>query len=150
MKTCGIVGSPNKQGNVGLLVSQVLEGAKSRGAKIEKICLNGLKIKPCQDCKKKPPPKYCFFEDDMGQIYNRLETCDAIVLGSPVYFDTVSAQVKLMIDRSNCLMLYTTLSDGSLGFLRRLKKKKKGIFVVVAGIDQEFETILTTVKGFFN
>jgi len=150
MKICGIVGSPNKQGNVDLLVSQVLEGAKSRGAKIEKIYLNDLKIKPCQDCKKKPPPKYCFFEDDMGQIYTKLETCDAIVLGSPVYFDTVCAQVKLMIDRSNCLMPYTTLSDGSLGFLRRIKKKKKGIFVVVAGMDQEFDTILTTVKGFFN
>jgi multimeric flavodoxin WrbA len=86
MKVCGIVGSPNKKGNVDILVSQVLEGAKSRGAKVEKIYLNDLKIKPCQDCGKDPYPKYCLFEDDMGQIFTVIETCDAIVLGSPIYF----------------------------------------------------------------
>jgi len=150
MKVCGIVGSPNKKGNVDFFVSQVLEGAKSRGAETEKIYLNDLNITPCQDCGKNPYPKYCFFEDDMEQIYNMLETCEAIVLGSPVYFDTVSAQVKLMIDRSNCLMPYTKLSNGSFGFVRRMKKKKKGVFVAVAGVEQEFETILATVKGFFN
>jgi len=150
MKVCGLIGSPNKKGNVDLLASQVLEGAKNRGAEIEKIYLNDLKIKPCQDCMKDPHPKYCFFEDDMEQIYDVLEFCDALVLGSPVYFDTVSAQVKLMIDRSNCLMPYTRRPNGNFGFVRRMKKKKNGVFVAVAGVEQEFETILTTVKGFFN
>ena len=150
MKICGIIGSPNKKGNVDIIVSQVLEGARSREAEIKKIYLNDLKIKPCQDCVEDPYPKYCFFEDDMKQVFNVLDSCDAIVLGSPVYFDTVSAQVKLMIDRSNCLMPYTRLPDGSFGFVRRMKKKKKGVFVAVAGLEQEFETILTTVKGFFN
>ncbi len=149
MKTCGIVGSPNKKGNVDILVSQVLKGAKSRGARTEKIYLNDLKIKPCQDCGRDPYPRYCFFEDDMERIYDLLETCDSVVLGSPVYFDTVSAQVKLMIDRSNCLMPWTRLSESS-GFVRRMKKRKKGIFIAVAGLEQEFGTILTTVKGFFN
>ncbi len=127
----------------------MLEGAKSRGAEVDKIYLNDLEIKPCQDCGKDPRPEYCFFKDDMERIYNALEACDAIVLGSPVYFDTVSAQVKLMIDRSNCLMPYVSLPDGSLGFVRRIKKKKKGVFIAVAGAEQEFETILKTVKGFF-
>ncbi len=150
MKICGLVGSPNKKGNVDLIVSQVLEGAASQRARTVKIYLNDLTIKPCQDCNKDPYPKYCLFKDDMDQIYSMLETCDAVVLGSPVYFDTVSAQVKLMIDRSNCLMPYTTLSNGSLGFLRRMKKNKKGVFIAVAGVEQEFKTILATVQGFFN
>ncbi len=150
MKVCGIVGSPNKKGNVDLLVSQVLEGAKSRGTETEKIYLNDLKIKPCQSCTKDPHPKYCFFEDDMDQVYTMLKVCGAVVLGSPVYFDTVSAQVKLMIDRSNCLMPYKKFRNGSYGFVRRMKKEKKGVFVAVAGAEQEFETILTTVGGFFN
>jgi multimeric flavodoxin WrbA len=51
----------------------------------------------------------------MKQIYDALETSDVIVLGSPVYFDTVSAQVKLMIDRSNCLMPYVRKADGTFG-----------------------------------
>jgi multimeric flavodoxin WrbA len=150
MRVCGIVGSPKKNGNVDLLVSQVLKGASSNEAETCKICLNELQIKPCQSCAVDPRPEYCLFDDDMKGIYNLLESCDVIVLGSPVYFDTVSAQTKLMIDRVNCLMPYVKQPDGSFSFERRLKKQKKGVFIAVAGADQEFNTILATVKGFFN
>lgn len=150
MKVCGFVGSPKKNGNVDLLVSQVLKGVASQGAETSKIYLNDLHIKPCQSCGKDPHPKHCFFEDDMNQIYKALDTCDAIVLGSPVYFDTVNAQTKLMIDRCNCLMPYTRRADGTYGFERRIEKRKKGVFIAVAGTEQEFDTIQITVKGFFN
>jgi multimeric flavodoxin WrbA len=150
MKVCGIIGSPKKNGNVDLLVSQILKGAGNQGAKTSKIYLNELHIKPCQSCGVDPYPKYCLFDDDMKVVYDALMSCDVVVLGSPVYFDTVSAQTKLMIDRVNCLMPYVERPDGSFGFEKRIKKRKKGVFVAVAGVDQEFNTILTTVKGFFN
>jgi multimeric flavodoxin WrbA len=86
----------------------------------------------------------------MNQIYDALETSDIMVLGSPVYFDTVSAQVKLVIDRSNCLMPYVQKDDGTFRFERRLKKQKKGVFIAVSGADQDYSAILATVKGFFN
>ena len=149
MKICGIVGSPNKNGNVDLLVSQVLKGASSQGAETHKIYLNDLNIKPCQSCEVDPYPRYCLFDDDMKVVYDALESCDAIVLGSPIYFDTVSAQTKLMIDRSNCLLPYVRRPDGTWGFERRVKKRKRGVFIAVAGKDQEFNTIQTTAKGFF-
>lgn len=150
VKVCGIVGSPKKNGNVDLLVSQVLKGAHSQGAKTNKIYLNDLNIKPCQSCGVDPYPKLCLYDDDMKTIYNTLKSHDAIVVGSPVYFDTVSAQTKLMIDRCNCLMPYTKRPDGTSGFERRIKKRKKGVFIAVAGTDQEFNTIQATLKGFFN
>ena len=150
MKVCGIVGSPKKNGNVDLLVSEVLRGTESQGVTTHKIYLNDLKIKPCQSCGADPSPKYCVYDDDMKTIYDALEKCDAIVLGSPVYFDTVSAQVKLVIDRCNCLMPYVKRSDETSGFERRIKKRKKGVFIAVAGADQEFDTIQATAKGFFN
>lgn len=150
MKVCGIIGSPCKNGNVDLLISQVLKGAASQGAETSKIHLNNLKIKPCQSCGVDPYPKHCLFNDDMKQIYDALEISDVIVLGSPVYFDTVSAQVKLMIDRSNCLMPYVRKANGKFGFDRRIKRQKKGVFIAVAGTNQEFNVALTTVKGFFN
>lgn len=150
MKVCGIIGSPKKNGNVDLLVSQVLKGAASQGAQTSKIYLNDLNIKPCQSCGKDPKPKHCLINDDMNQIYDILETCDAIVFGSPVYFDTVSAQAKLMIDRCNCLMPYVQRPNGTAGFERRISKQKKGIFIAVAGSEQEFNTIQATVNGFFN
>ena len=97
-----------------------------------------------------PDPEYCLFDDDMRKIYDLLQSCDAIVLGSPVYFDSVSAQTKLMIDRCNCLMPYVEHTDGTFDFERRMKKPKRGVFVAVAGSDQEFDTIKATIKGFFN
>jgi len=45
---------------------------------------------------------------------------------------------------------YIKRFDGTSGFKRRIKKRKKGVFVAVAGADQEFDTIQATVKGFFN
>jgi multimeric flavodoxin WrbA len=149
MKVYGIIGSPKKGGNVDLLVSQVLNGARSRGAEIHTIYLNDLDIKPCQGCGVDPYPEYCLFEDGMREVYDALQSCDAVVLGSPVYFDTVSAQIKLMIDRCNCLMPYVGRPDGTFGFERRVKRKKRGIFVSSAGVEQEFETIKKTVGGFF-
>jgi multimeric flavodoxin WrbA len=149
LKVCGIVGSPRKNGNVDLLVSEVLKGAASKGAKTCKLYLNDMNIKPCQSCGIDPDPKHCLFDDDMGRVYDVLENCDVVVLGSPVYFDSVSAQVKLMVDRSNCLMPYVEKADGTFGFERRLKRKKKGVFVVVSGKEQELDAILATVKGFF-
>ena len=149
VKVCGIVGSPKKTGNVDLLVSQVLKGASSQGAETEKLYLNDLDIRPCQSCGVDPYPRYCLFDDDMKLVYVALESCDIVVLGSPVYFDTVSAQAKLMIDRCNCLMPYVEKGDGTFRFERRIEKRKKGIFIAVAGTGQEFATIQTTVNGFF-
>jgi multimeric flavodoxin WrbA len=149
LKVCGIVGSPCKYGNVDLLVSEVLKGASSKGAKTSKLYLNNLEIRPCQSCGVDPYPKHCLFKDDMEQIYDALENSDAIVLGSPVYFDTVSAQTKLMIDRSNCLMPYVKKANGTFGFEKRIKRRKKGVFVVASGKEQELGSILTTVRGFF-
>ncbi len=150
MLVYGIIGSPKKNGNVDLLVSEVLRGASSRGAQTNKIYLNDLQIKPCQSCGVDPSPKYCLLDDDMKVVFNALESSDAIVLGSPVYFDTVSAQTKLMIDRSNCLMPYIERPGGNSDFKRRIRKQKKGVFIAVAGTDQEFNTIQTTIRGFFN
>jgi multimeric flavodoxin WrbA len=133
-----------------VLVSEVLKGAAAQGAETYKIYLNDMQIKPCQSCGVDPAPKYCLFDDDMNRTYAYLRSCDAVVLGSPVYFDSVSAQTKLMIDRCNCLMPYVKRPDGKSGFERRLKKRKVGAFVAVAGPDQEFNTISATVKGFFN
>ncbi|MFX0097857.1 MAG: flavodoxin family protein, partial [Candidatus Hodarchaeota archaeon] len=138
-----------KEGNVDLLVTQVLKGAESQGAETQKIYLNDLNIKPCQSCGVDPRPEFCIYEDDMKIIYGILESSDLIVLGSPVYFDTVSAQTKLMIDRCNCLTPYVKDQTGRYGFERRLDKRKKGIFIAVAGTEQEFNTILTSIRGFF-
>jgi len=70
------------------------------GADTEKIYLNDLDIKPCQACTKYPAPKFCWYEDGMARIYTAIENADVLIIGTPAYYDGVSAQLKLVIDRA--------------------------------------------------
>ncbi len=149
MKAFGLVGSPIAGGNVDILVDQVLAGAASRGAATTKVILNELTIRPCQSCGPPEGGAFCRVEDGMAVVYRELERSDIIILGSPVYFDTVSAQVKLMIDRCNCFAPLVRGEDGERAFRRRFLRRRKGVLVAVAGLDQDFGPIRTTVDGFF-
>ncbi|HZK41036.1 MAG TPA: flavodoxin family protein [Atribacterota bacterium] len=145
IKVVGIVSSPRKNMNTDTFVTKALEGARSIGAEIEKIYLNDLEIKPCQACDRFPAPDYCFYKDGMEKIYDALETADALVIGAPAYFGYFSAQLKLLIDRSNCLAEMITLPDGKLIFKSRLEKKKKGLFIWVANISKNPEHALASI-----
>lgn len=146
LKVVGIVGSPRKGMNTDTLVTKVLEGANSVNSEIEKIYLNDLKIMPCQACTKYPAPDYCFFHDGMDMIYEALVNADSLVIGAPAYFGSFSAQLKLLIDRSNCLAVMKTLSDGKLIFKSRLEKRKKGVFIWVANISKNPEHALVSIR----
>ena len=146
IKVVGIIGSPRKGMNTDTLVSKALEGAKSVGAEIEKIYLNDLKMIPCQSCAKFPAPDYCFFHDGMDKIYQVLESSDALVIGTPAYFGTLSAQLKIVIDRSNCLAEMITLPNGRLKFKSRLEKRKKGIFIWVANLSTNPEHAFVSIR----
>ena len=145
-KVTGIIGSPRKGMNTDTLVTRALEGAESIGAAIEKIYLNDLEIMPCQACRNFPAPDYCFFRDGMDQIYEALEKSDGLIIGSPAYFGSLSAQLKLVIDRSNCLAEMVTLANGKQLFTSRLKKRKKGIFIWVANMSKNPEHALVSIR----
>jgi len=132
--------------NTDTFVTKALEGARSIGAEIEKIYLNDLEIKSCQACDRFPAPDYCFYRDGMEKIYDALVNADALVIGAPAYFGYFSAQLKLLIDRSNCLAEMITLPDGKLIFKSRLEKKKKGLFIWVANISKNPEHALASIK----
>ena len=145
-RAVGIVGSPRKGMNTDTLVTKVLEGAQSVGAQTEKIYLNDLQIKPCQACDRSPAPDYCFYRDGMETVYHALETADVLVIGTPAYYDSISAQLKLIIDRSNCLTEMITLQDAKVTFRSRLRKRKKGIFIWVADFSRNPEHALATIR----
>jgi multimeric flavodoxin WrbA len=147
MKATGFMGSPIRAGNVDLLVDRVLAGAASQGAQIEKVFLDDLTIHPCQSCGIDNRSGICRLEDDMRGIYQLLAESDLLVLGTPVYFDTVSAQMKLMIDRTNCMTPLVSQSGGRATFSHR-PRTKRAVLVAVAGSRQEFRTLRVTAKGF--
>jgi len=146
IEVVGLVGSPRKGMNTDTLVSKVLEGARSIGAAIKKIYLNDLDIKPCQACDTSPAPECCFYKDGMDEIYQVLETADVIVIGTPAYYGSISSQLKLIIDRSNCLTEMIELADGKVRFQTRIKKKKKGIFIWIADYSRDPGPALASIK----
>lgn len=94
-------GSPREKGNSAILAEQVAAGAKAAGAKVESIYLHGLKIQPCDACDfcQGAADLDCVIQDDMQILYPKIREADAIVYASPVYWFTVSAQMKLFMDR---------------------------------------------------
>jgi multimeric flavodoxin WrbA len=91
-------GSPREKGNSAILADRAALGAQEAGAQVESIYLHGLDIRPCDGCDLCDAGA-CIIEDDMQTLYPKLAAADAILLASPIYWFTFTAQVKLCIDR---------------------------------------------------
>jgi multimeric flavodoxin WrbA len=92
-------GSPREQGNSSILADKAGEGAREAGAKVESFSLHWMDIRPCDACDTCQETGVCVLKDDMQQLYPKLEQAEAIIIASPIYWFTVSAQTKLFIDR---------------------------------------------------
>lgn len=95
----GIVGSPRRGGNTERLVDAVLEGAREAGATIEKVRLAELDISPCSACDACESTGECVYNDDMPELFQKMERSQVWVLGTPVYWWGPSAQFKAFVDR---------------------------------------------------
>ena len=109
MYVVGISGSPRKEGNTAILVKEVLKHI--RGEK-RFISLAGLNINPCDSCDRCWKENIeCVIDDDILWIIREMEKCDVIILGSPCYFGSVSAQLKMLIDRTVSICEKDTLRN---------------------------------------
>ena len=92
-------GSPREEGNSSTLAEQAISGAKAAGAKVESFSLHTMNIHPCDACDVCQETGVCVLKDDMQMLYSKLREADSILIASPVYWFTISAQTKLFIDR---------------------------------------------------
>lgn len=122
MNILGISCSPRKKGNTEILVREVLKGARSEGADVKFYSIAGKDIRPCDGCRVCGKTGVCKIKDDMQDLYKLLLDADGIVFGTPVYFYSMTAQAKTIIDR---IISFTT-SERSLA-------NKVGGVVAVAG-----------------
>jgi multimeric flavodoxin WrbA len=149
MNIIGLSGSATGGSSTDLIISAALEGASDPNVATRFFRLNERQIIPCQACGISPEPDYCFFHDGMDDLYKAMEKSDGIILGSPIYFDSVSAQTKLFIDRTNCLRP-ADFSDQSVQKFKEPRfKGKKGGIVLVAGDYGKFESALRVMHAFF-
>jgi multimeric flavodoxin WrbA len=108
--------SPRRGGNSDLLCDQFVKGAQGAGHQAEKIFLKDKKINYCTGCgtcleKKKNCPQ----KDDMAGVLEKMIAADVIVMATPVYFYTMCAQMKTLIDRT--CSRYTEISDKEFYFI---------------------------------
>jgi multimeric flavodoxin WrbA len=92
-------GSPREQGNSSILADMASEGARATGAEVESFSLHRMDIRPCDACDTCQETGVCVLKDDMQELYPKLQQAEAIIIASPIYWFTVSAQTKLFIDR---------------------------------------------------
>lgn len=100
MKIIVVCGSPRKDGNTEIMADAFINGAKEQGHEVEKINIEDKKIAPCLGC------EYCFSndgicfqEDDMEEVLEKIDDADMIVFASPIYWFSITAQLKCVIDR---------------------------------------------------
>jgi multimeric flavodoxin WrbA len=104
MKIIGVCGSP-RRGNTEWMLDRVLGEAATNGAEIETLLLRKMDVRMCHGCLAcekggKERPGACVIKDDMNALYPKLLAADAIVLGTPVYFEMLSGLLKNFLDRT--------------------------------------------------
>lgn len=95
-----ISASPRKGGNSDTLCDEFMKGAIETGNQVDKIRLAELDIAYCSACYACKTKGHCVKQDDMEQVIAKMQNADVIVLATPVYFYTMCAQMKTMIDRT--------------------------------------------------
>lgn len=146
MYVVGISGSPRIGGNTETLLNKALEGARSKGAKTEKVILNRLKMSPCQECEEVKDDGTCKVEDDFQALYEKIRKADALILASPIFFGSLSAQTKIMIDRFQCYWRYKYM----LKKTENRKQKRGALILVEASKRKSFlDNAKSIVKNFF-
>jgi multimeric flavodoxin WrbA len=123
----GIAGSPRRKGNSAALMRAVLKGAAEAGADVKEVYLNGLTFKGCQGCFPCSAKGKCILNDGLTPVMEGLRKADAWVLASPIYYDSVSGQMKAFFDRCRTF----TRDPASRELKPQLEGKRKGVVIVV-------------------
>lgn len=148
MFVLGIAGSPCRGGNTDRLLAAFLDEAGRLGAETETIVPSSLAIRPCIECRTCETTGYCAIDDDMQKVYALLRRADVIAAASPIFFYGVTAYLKGLIDRTQCLWARRYL----LKLTDPGAPSRKGVFLSVGATKGEklFEGATLTMKYFFD
>ncbi len=140
-------GSPGRGSSIDLMLEAIGRGAKAAGGGFEHIHCNELIVMPCQACGPEPTTGFCVFHDDMDRVFESLRDAHAVVVGSPIYFDAVSAQLKLVMDRCNCITMLVRTPEG-YAFRPQWARTRRGVFVTSCSSRHRYDLAERSVRGF--
>jgi len=108
VKVLAINGSPRKKGNTQTLLEAAADELRKAGAEVEMISIADVDVRPCNGCRRCYEKLWdCPIEDDAIKVLKKVAYSDGLLVGSPVYFGGVTAQLKALFDRS--IMPYQVL-----------------------------------------
>ena len=99
-------GSPRPSGNTAALIEAFTKGAEQAGNGVVRFDVCKMNIHPCLGCcgGGKNPESPCVQKDDMDAIYPHYKDADLVVLASPMYYWSLSGQLKCAFDRLFAVM----------------------------------------------
>ncbi|NOY68339.1 MAG: flavodoxin family protein [Deltaproteobacteria bacterium] len=145
-----LYGSPRRKGNTATLLDQAVAGAIAAGANVEKIVLRDYRISPCLEiygCKKNGE---CSISDDFQEIRDRIIAAKGLIIATPIFFYTVSAHVKIFMDRCQSLWVKKYWIDKTP--YNQWVPKRKGLIIAVGATKGKklFDGMLLTMRYFFD
>ena len=151
MKVIAINGSPRKGGNTETVLDAFIEGAQEAGADVEKIRLVEIDHKNCRGCNACHKTGICIIKDELTPVFDKLLTADILVLASPIYSMTVTAEMKSFIDRGQFLWAQKFFTK-TLSFSEEHLAKHTGVFFATSGQSMRsiFDSAFPVVRVFFN
>lgn len=145
-----VYGSPRRQGNTAALVKRAVEGACDAGAEVDEIVLRDFRISPCLEIYGCKEAGECVIKDDFQEIRDRILACRGLIVATPIFFYTVSAHLKLLMDRCQSLWVKKYWIDGTP--YNQWTPVRRGL-VIAAGATRGkklFDGTLLTMKYFFD
>jgi len=145
-----VYGSPRRKGNTSTLLKRAVDGARDAGAQVDEIVLRDCKMSPCLEiygCKKDGE---CAIKDDFQAVRDRILAARGLMIASPIFFYTVSAHVKILMDRCQSLWVKKYWIDKTAYGMWEPARKGMVISVGATRGKKLFDGMLLTMKYFFD
>ena len=148
-KIVAVYGSPRRNGNTATLLKRAVGGANDAGAQVEEIVLRDLKMSPCLEIYGCNKAGECRLKDDFQAARDRILASQGLMLASPVFFYTVSAHTKILMDRFQSLWVKKYWIEKTAR--DKQTTRRKGLFISAGATKGKklFDGILLSLKYFF-
>ena len=149
-KIIAVYGSPRRNGNTALLLQKAVQGAREAGDVVEEVILRDLKMSPCLEIYGCKETGRCVIQDDFQKLYDQLLASSGIILASPIFFYTVSAHTKILMDRCQSLWVKKYWLDKRLHL--KEEPKRQALFISVGATKGKklFDGVLLSIRYFLD
>jgi multimeric flavodoxin WrbA len=145
-----IYASPRRRGNTATLLKEAVRGATEAGVPVDEIVLRDQKISPCLEIYGCREAGRCRIQDDFQTVLAAIDGADALMFASPIFFYTVSAHAKILMDRCQSRWVKKYWIDPPESRLNA--RRRNGLFIAAGATRGRklFDGTLLTVRYFFD